>query len=316
LLKKIHIQTIMPLVLLLVLFVVLSSLSASFLSISTMMNLMQQVSAVGTVAIGGMMVIITGGIDFSAGYGLAMTGMAAAWVFTHSVFQGSVMAMLVTFPLVGALIGLANGLLVAKLKILPFVATLAMMSITQGLTMFINGGTMMMIRNPRLLMIGQGRIADFLPVSFLVYLGVCAAAAFILRRTKLGVYNYAMGSNEQALWYAGINVQAYKILVYVTAGICTGIASLLTVTQIAMATPNIAGSILTDSIAASCIGGASLRGGRGSVFGTFMGAMIIVLIGTALTYLRVPAEMRGVFKGAVILLAVALDAVVNLRYDK
>jgi ribose/xylose/arabinose/galactoside ABC-type transport system permease subunit len=315
-LKKINIQAIMPLVLLLVLFVVLSALNSNFLSASTMMNLMQQVSAVGTVAIGGMMVIITGGIDFSAGYGLAMTGMAAAWIFTHSVFRGSVVAMLVTFPLVGALIGLANGFLTAKLKILPFIATLAMMSITQGLTMFINGGTMMMIRDPRLLMIGQGRIADFLPVSFLVYLGVCAAAAFILRRTKLGVYNYAMGGSEQALWYAGINVQAYKMLVYAAAGVCTGIASLLTVTQIAMATPNIAGSILIDSIAASCIGGASLSGGRGSVFGAFMGTMIIVLIGTALTYLSVPAEMRGVFKGVVILLAVALDAVITLRYGK
>jgi ribose transport system permease protein len=125
-----------------------------------------------------------------------------------------------------------------------------------------------------------------------------------------------MGGSEQALWYAGVRINFYKILVYVCAGICTGVAALLTVTKISMATPNIAGSTLTDAIAATCIGGTRLSGGKGSVFGTFMGSVIIVLIGTALTYLQVPAEMQSVFKGAVILSAVALDAVVNLRYSK
>jgi ribose transport system permease protein len=125
-----------------------------------------------------------------------------------------------------------------------------------------------------------------------------------------------MGGNEQALWYAGVRISFYKVLVYVCAGICTGIAALLTVSKITMATPNKAGSTLTDAIAATCIGGTRLSGGKGSVFGTFMGAVIIVLIGTALTYLRVPAEMQNVFKGAVILTAVAMDALVNFRYGK
>lgn len=315
LIKNFNLRSAMPLILLVALFVILSIINRNFLSINTMVNLMQQVSAVGTMAIGGTMVILTSGIDFSAGYGLAMMGMGAAWIYTHSVFQGSILMILFVFVLLGASLGLMNGILVTKLKILPFIATLAMMSIAQGMTMLINGGTMIMMRNPILLAIGQGRLGNILPISFFVYVGVCLTAVFILRRTKLGVYAYAMGGNEQALWYTGINVNAYKILVYMTAGIFTGIASLITVTKIAMATPNIAGTMLIDSIAAACIGGSSLSGGRGSVFGTFMGSLIIVLIGTALTYLQIPAETQGVFKGIVILAAVALDALVNLNYN-
>jgi ribose/xylose/arabinose/galactoside ABC-type transport system permease subunit len=313
---KINIQSAMPLVVFVILFAVLSVLNSSFLSLTTMTNLMQQVSAVGTVAIGAMIVILTGGIDFSAGYGLSMIGMGATWVLTVSPLKGNIPVMLLAFLLFGAALGLVNGLLVAKLKILPFIATLAMMSISQGMTMFINKGTMMMIRSPELLVIGQGRFGGIVPVSFCVYLGVCLLVSLILHRTRLGIYNYAMGGNEQALWYAGVPINFYKILVYMCAGICTGIAALLTVTKISMATPNIAGSILTDAIAAACIGGTRLSGGKGSVFGTFMGSIIIVLIGTALTYLQVPAEMQNVFKGTVILLAVALDALVNLRYSE
>ena len=291
----------------------LSLLNRDFLSLQTLVNLMQQVSAVGVVAIGAMFVIITGGIDFSAGYGLAMIGMAAGVVYAQSPFQGSVAAMVVTFLGMGALLGLVNGLLIAALDILPFIATLAMMSLAQGMSLMIGGGTMVMLTDSPILAVGQGKIGGVLPVSFVVLLAVCLTASVILHRTKLGVYTYALGGNEDAAWYSGIHVKRYKILVYVVAGICTGIASMLTVSRIAMATPSISGTTLTDAIAATCIGGTSMSGGRGNVLGTCIGAVIIVLISTALTYLKIPAEMQEVFKGAVILLAVAFDAVVSRK---
>ena len=304
-------QQVMPLVILAVLLLVLSILNRDFLSPQTLINLVQQVSAVGVVSIGAMFVIITGGIDFSAGYGLAMIGMTAGVVYTRSPFAGNVAVMILTFLGAGALLGLINGLLVAKVKIMPFIATLAMMSLTQGMSLMIGGGTMIMLSDSPILLIGQGKIGGILPVSFLVLLLVCALAALLLHRTKLGVYTYAMGGNEEAARYAGIQIDRYKILVYVTAGVCTGIASLLTVSRIAMVTPSIYGTTLTDAIAATCIGGTSMSGGRGSVSGTLTGAIIIVLISTALTYLKIPAEMQDVFKGAVILLAVAFDALAN-----
>ena len=300
---KPDLQRVMPVVILAVLLLALSLLNRDFLSLQTLVNLMQQVSAVGVVAIGAMFVIITGGIDFSAGYGLAMIGMAAGVVYAQSPFQGSVAAMVVTFLGMGALLGLVNGLLIAALDILPFIATLAMMSLAQGMSLMIGGGTMVMLTDSPILAVGQGKIGGVLPVSFVVLLAVCLTASVILHRTKLGVYTYALGGNEDAAWYSGIHVKRYKILVYVVAGICTGIASMLTVSRIA----------LTDAIAATCIGGTSMSGGRGNVLGTCIGAVIIVLISTALTYLKIPAEMQEVFKGAVILLAVAFDAVVSRK---
>lgn len=310
---RINLQQSMPFVILAVLLAALGILDRNFLSPQTLVNLLQQMAAVGVVSIGAMLVILTGGIDFSAGYGLAMIGMAAGAVYTKSPLAGSVPAMLATFLGTGALLGLANGLLIAKLGILPFVVTLAMMSLTQGLSLMIGGGSMMLLGGSPVLLIGQGKLGGVLPVSFLVLLGVCVTAAFLLYRTRLGVYIYAMGGNEDAARYAGIRIERYKIMTYVAAGICTGIASLLTVSYIAMATPSIYGTTLTDAIAATCIGGTSMSGGHGSVSGTFVGAVIIVLISTALTYLKIPAEMQDVFKGVVILLAVAFDALLNRK---
>jgi len=313
--EKVNLEKAMPLIILISLLLILSLLKRDFLSLQTFINLMQQISAVGVVSIGAMFVIISGGIDFTAGYGLAMIGMAAGHVYSRSIFQGSVLAVILTFIGVGALLGLANGLLITKLKILPFIATLAMMSLAQGLSLMIDGGTMIMFSDSPILFIGQGRIVNIIPVSFIVYLLVCIAADTILKKTKLGIYTYALGGNEPAAWYAGINVDSYKILVYVVAGICTGIGSLLTVSKIAMATPSIYGTTLIDAIAATCIGGTSMSGGKGTVFGTFIGSIIIILIGTALTYLKIPAEMQDVFKGVVILLAIASDAIVTKRYN-
>lgn len=306
----------MPAIILIALLLGLSLLNRDFLSRATLTNLMQQVAAVGVVSIGAMLCIITGGIDFTAGYGLAMIGMVAGWTYITEPMAGSTLCIVLAFLIAGALLGAANGLLIAKLGIQPFIATLAMMSLAQGMSLMINGGSMVMLFDAPILFAGQGMIAGFLPVPFLIYLFVCAVVFVILRRTRLGVYTFAMGSNETALRYAGVNVDAYKLLVYVTAGVCTGVASLLTVSKIAMATPSIYGTILTDGIAATCIGGTSLSGGKGTVFGTFIGSIIIVLITTALTYLRIPAEMQNVFKGAVILFAVALDALANMRYGR
>lgn len=217
--RKINIQKAMPLIILLVLLLVLSLLNRDFLSLQTFVNLMQQVSAVGVVAIGAMFVIISGGIDFTAGYGLAMIGMAAGVVYSQSIFQGSVIAMVITFIGAGAILGLINGVLIAKLKILPFVATLAMMSLAQGMSLMIGGGTMIMLSDSPILFIGQGKLGGLFPTSFLIFLLICITADIILKKTKLGVYTYALGGNEDAAWYTGIKVDQHKILVYIVAGI-------------------------------------------------------------------------------------------------
>lgn len=310
-LKKSNIKEITPLIILVCMLLILNTLNREFMSVKTLFNMMQQVSAVGVVALGAMIVIISGGIDFTAGYGLAMIGMAAGTVFAADVLGGNVIVVAFTCLIAGAAVGLLNGVLVAKLNIVPFIATLAVMSLLQGMSMLIGHGNMVMIREPSILWIGQGKLFHTIPVSFTLYVLLCFTAYLILHKTKMGVYIYALGGNEDSVRYVGINVVKYKILLYVLAGTYTGIAAMLTISKLGLAAPSIYGSTLLDAIAAAVIGGTSLSGGRGKVLGTFVGTIIIVLITTALTYLNIRPEMQDVFKGAVILLALCFDVLIS-----
>ena len=310
-LKKSNIKEIAPVIILVCMLLVLGTLNKEFMSLKTLFNMMQQVSAVGVVAIGAMIVIISGGIDFTAGYGLAMIGMAAGTVFAADILGGNVVVVALTCILAGAAVGMLNGVLVAKLNIVPFIATLAVMSLLQGMSMLIGHGNMVMIREPSILWIGQGKLFQNIPVSFVLYILLCFVAYLILHKTKMGIYIYALGGNEDSVRYVGINVARYKILLYVLAGTYTGIAALLTISKLGLAAPSIYGSTLLDAIAAAVIGGTSLAGGSGKVMGTFVGTIIIVLITTALTYLNIRPEMQDVFKGGVILLALCFDVFIN-----
>jgi ribose/xylose/arabinose/galactoside ABC-type transport system permease subunit len=310
-LKKSNLKEITPLIILVCMLLVLNTLNKDFMSLKTLFNMMQQVSAVGIVAMGAMVVIISGGIDFTAGYGLAMIGMAAGTVYAADILGGNVFVIVLTCLIAGAIMGALNGVLVGKLHIVPFIATLAVMSLLQGMSMLIGGGNMVMVREPSILWFGQGKIFGSIPVSFIIYVLLCFAAYLVLQKTKMGVYIYALGGNEDSVRYVGINVVKYKILLYVMAGVYTGIAALITISKLGLAAPSIYGSTLLDAIASAVIGGTSLAGGRGKVLGTFMGTIIIVLITTALTYLNIRPEMQDVFKGAVILTALCFDVLLN-----
>lgn len=311
---KINLYRQIPLIILLFMVLILSISNKEFLTLQTFTNLMQQVSAVGVVALGAMFVIISGGIDFTTGYGLAMIGMAAATLYTRFINTNSIFSIfilvLVTL-VVGAALGLVNGLVITKLRITPFIATLGVMSLAKGLSLLIGGGALIIFKDEKVLFIGQGKLFGFLPVSFLIFLLVSLIIYLILKKTKLGIYTYAIGGNEETVRFVGINVVSYKIFIYILAGICTGVATLLTITRIGIVSPSIYGTILLDAIAASIIGGTSLSGGKGSVSGTIVGVFIIVIVSTALAYLRIPPEMQEFFKGMVIFIAVGIDAYTN-----
>ena len=142
---------------------------------------------------------------------------------------------------------------------------------------------------------------------------MCVATHLLLNRTKMGVYIYTMGGNEDAAVYAGVKVRRYKLLVYVFAGFCTGVASLITTARIALISASVAGDILMDAISSAVIGGTSVSGGKGTAIGTFAGVLIMGLINSALTYLNVDTLLRDVVKGAVIVLALLLDSAMNRR---
>lgn len=305
-----------PLFILIFLILIISILNREFRSLQTLSNLLQQVSAVGVVALGAMIVIISGGIDFTAGNGLAMIGMAAGTVYALGYNVNNLLTVATITLVLGALLGSVNGLIIARLNIQPFIATLAMMSVAKGLSLMIGGGNMVKFTDEQILFTGQQKFFGFLPMPFLIFLFVALIMYIILNKTKLGTYAYAIGSNEEAARFAGIDVIRYKILIYILAGVYTGIASLLTISRIAMATPNIAGTILLDAIAAAIIGGTSLSGGKGTISGTIIGVFIVIVISTALVYLKIAPEMQDFFKGAIILVAVGIDAYGNKYFSK
>lgn len=296
---------------LVILVALLSILNENFLKILTFKNLMQQISPVGIVSIGAMLVIITGGIDFTAGYGLAVAGVTAG-VF-YQMFGNSLLALLLAGILAGGIIGLINGLIIAKLKISPFIATLAMMSVCQGMALLIYEGRIILIDNESVLFIGQGYIMNIVSFSFILFIAVALIGALLLYKTRFGVYLYALGGNEDSVRLAGINVDRVKIMVYTFTGLCYGLASVITIATVANITNNLQGSMLLDAIASTVIGGTSISGGKGTVFGTFVGVIIIGLIATALTYLNVDTLLRDAVKGIIIIVALLLDVVINKK---
>jgi ribose/xylose/arabinose/galactoside ABC-type transport system permease subunit len=293
---------------------ILSFANDQFLQIATFRNLFQSVAPVGIVAIGAMCVIITGGIDFTAGYGLATAGVAAGVLYVKTGY--SLAVLIVAGIVIGILVGYSNGIIITKLKVSPFITTLAMMSVLQGMTLLISSGQRLLINDPAALWLGQGMIFGSLPVSFVLFLVISFIGSILLNKTKFGVYVYAMGGNEDSAVYAGVNINKYKIMVYAFAGFCTGVASVVTISRVALISPNISGSILMDGIASTIIGGTSVSGGKGTVTGTILGVLIMGLISTLLTYLNVDSLLRDVVKGGIIITALLIDVVVNKAASK
>ena len=295
-----------PLILFLALIIVVSVINPKFISISNMRNIMYQVSAVGIVALGAMFVILTAGIDFTAGVGVAFAGVVAGIVFGAT---NSVIVMVFVALLLGFVIGLINGLIITRLKIQPFVATLAMMSVLQGFIYIVSEGKIVFLRSRVIDFIGKGNIAG-IPTPFVILIIVSIVSHTILNKTKIGRYAFAMGGNEEGARLAGVDLQKYKLFIYILAGIFTGIGAIIMISRISMVAPNIGGSsLLLDAIASTIIGGTSISGGKATVHGTFIGILIMGSISNALNILNVPSVMQDVVKGLIIIIALYFDVI-------
>lgn len=291
-------QKYAPVFLMLVLMLILTIANKNFLTGQSIYNLLSQVAALGIVALGSMLVLLTAGIDFIAGFGLSLAGVTAGVVYISSGDKGWVLVLVSV--LTGAVVGLLNGLIIVGLKLNPFIATLAMMTVCKGISMMVSEGRQVQITSPGLLKLGSGKLFGFLPIAFILFAAVIFIIYLILNKTKLGIYTYAIGGNEDAVAYSGINKDLYKVFVYVTAGVCYGIAAIITCSQVTIITSNISGDYLLDGIASAIVGGTSLLGGKGRVSGTVIGAFIITLITTILNFLQVPFLLREVIKGLII----------------
>ena len=312
--RHISLQKLAPLCILLVLVAVVSIGNPKFLRWNSINSIFQQIAATGIVAMGAMVVLITGGLDFTSGNGLAMCGVFAGVMYFN--FGESMFALIFAGIGLGACLGFVNGFLITKCNLKPFVATLATMAFTQGLTLLISEGRTAFLNHPLTFKIGGGNLFGVFSIPFLIFLCVALITSYLLKRTRFGTYIYAIGGNEEAARYVGINVTRYKWLAYIFAGICTGAASVIAICRVGQIAPNLEGTYLMDGIAAAIIGGTSPSGGRGRVFGTIIGVLILGVVSSALTFLNVTSTAQTAVKGMIILLAIIIDSLFNLRQKK
>lgn len=299
---------------LLLLCVILSLLSDKFLTVDNGWNVLRQISVNVCISIGMTLVVLTAGIDLSVGSILALSGAVAAGLLKSGIelpaqdlfigftILGAIMAAL----LVGSALGFFNGLVITKFKVPPFVATLAMLTIARGLTMLWTKGYPISNLGSPFGYIGTGW---FLGIPVLVWIAaiIVLASLIITNKTSLGRYIYAIGGNENAARLSGINISKVKIIVYTISGILAAIGGVMVTSRLDSAQPNAGISYELDSIAAVVIGGTSLSGGRGTIMGTVLGAIIIGVLNNGLVLLDVSPFWQQVVKGGVILLAVIID---------
>jgi ribose transport system permease protein len=296
---------------LIVLVVFFSIFGNNFFTWSNISGVLLSTAVIGILALGTTFVIITAGIDLSIG-----TGMTLAAVMTGVFITNMGVPMwlgVIGGVATGALMGLINGLNIAFLKLPPFIATLAMMMIAQGLALVISGVRPIYFSTsaPNFKDIALGTLIPGLPNAVLITGVLAIIAFFVLGKTLLGRYTFAIGSNEEATRLSGVNTRRWLVLIYVFAGTFTGIAGVVMASRLDSAQPQLGMGYELQAIAAVIIGGTSLMGGRGSILGTVIGALIMSVLINGLRIMSIQTEWQNVVVGIVILIAVFFDALRN-----
>lgn len=292
-----------PLLGLLLLGIALTLLSDRFLTVNNLLNVARQISINAIISVGMTLVILTGGIDLSVGSIVALTGSITAGLLVsgHAIVPAILIGMVV-----GALLGLFNGLLITRAQIPPFIATLGTMTAARGFTLVYTDGRPITGMEEAFRYLGGGYIAA-IPVPVVIMVMIFVAAYIMLKKTRLGRYIYAIGGNEEAARLSGINTKKILLSVYVLGGLLAGISGIIMASRLNSAQPTAGVSFELDAIAAVVLGGTSLSGGVGTIGGTLIGALIIGILDNGLNLLNVSSFYQQIAKGLVILLAVFLD---------
>ncbi len=294
---------------LIILIIFFSITSSTFLSIDNFLSIALQTAVIGIVALGSTFVIITSGIDLSVGAIVAFSGVMMG--FAMQAGMPTFVSILIGL-LSGVALGVAIGLFITKAKLPPFIVTLGFMMMVRGLVLALTNGMPISGLNEGFEKLAAGTILRIpYPVIFLIVLAVILG--FILKNTKIGKYVYAIGSNEDASKLSGVNVDKVKLFVYGLSGLMCAISGIILASRLISAQPTEGMGYEMDAIAAVVIGGASLAGGTGTIFGTMLGAFIMTVLKNGLTMLNVSGMWQQVAVGAVVLGAVYIDNLKNKR---
>lgn len=298
-------QKLGPLLGLIILVVIVSILNPSFLEPLNILNLLRQVAINALIAFGMTFVILTGGIDLSVGAILALSSALTAGMMVSGI--DPLLAILIGCIL-GGLMGMVNGLFITKGKMAPFIATLATMTIFRGLTLVYTGGNPITGLGDNYLfqLFGRGYFLG-IPVPAVTMILTFVVLFIILHKTPFGRKTYAIGGNEKAALISGIKVPKVKVMIYSLSGMLAALAGAILTSRLNSAQPTAGTSYELDAIAAVVLGGTSLSGGKGRIFGTLIGALIIGTLNNGLNLLGVSSFYQMVVKGIVILIAVLLD---------
>jgi ribose transport system permease protein len=296
------IQRLLPFFTLIALFIILSVVSPNFLTATNLASVARQTAVINILALGMTMIIIAGGIDLSVGSSLALAGLLGCMTMAkHGIPAGLLVGLLA-----GALCGLANGTLTTALRVSPFIVTLGTMGIYRGLALIISKGLPVSDIPASYSYLAEGTLAG---IPFVLWLlAACAVVVHvILEHTRLGRYAFSIGSNPEAVYYAGVPVRFHTTAVYAIAGLLAGLAGMIESSRLMTGQPTSGQGYELTAIAAVVIGGGSLRGGEGSVLGTLVGAFIMGLLANGSDLLGTNPYWQQVIIGAVIILAVAFD---------
>jgi ribose transport system permease protein len=289
--------------------IVLSVLSKYFFTLSNFVNLLKQVAVVGIAGIGMTLVIISGGIDLSAG-----SAVSFAAVLVAGFIQNYGMAPYTAVPLVlliGCCLGFLNGSLVTFLRIPPIIATLSTLMAFKGAALvYTNGYTIPLIM--KFMTMGRGFVGP-IPVPTLIMLTVYGIAFVVLKYTMLGRIAYGLGGNEEAVHLSGISVRKARLTIYTISGFTAMLAGVVIASRLSSGQPNVGDGVELDAIAAAVLGGTSIFGGVGSVWGTLIGAFILVVINNGLNLMNVSPYSQFIARGAILAFAVAINSMKSFR---
>jgi ribose/xylose/arabinose/galactoside ABC-type transport system permease subunit len=284
---------------------ILSLINTQFLTLSNWTIIITQVSINALLAFGVTFVIITGGIDLSLGSIVAVTGVVAASLAHPDAYP--VVVPIVVGLLAGVAMGGVNGLVITKSKVPPFIVTLGMMTIGRGLALILSKGRPISNLSDEFNFIGGGNVLG-IPFPIIILIITFILCSVVLKKTILGRYIYAVGGNEQAAKASGIRVNKVKMAVYTLCGGLAALAGILLTARITTGQPNAGAGFELDAIAAAIIGGTSTSGGKGTMTGTLIGALLIGVISNGLDLLNVTSYYQQVVMGAIIIGAVVLDS--------
>jgi len=298
---------------LILLAVIMAVLSPFFVSISNFLNILLATATIGVLAIGATYVIGSAGLDLSLGSVLGFSGVVGAWLVDRAELPW--ITGIVGCLAAGALCGFINGLLVTRARIPAFIVTLGMLGIARGLALVISKGQSIYGLAPEIIFLGQGRPFG-VPMPAFIFLGVALLMHFILAYTRFGKYTLVIGDNEGAARAMGINVERHKLMLYVISGLMGGTAGMLFMARVNAGDPTAGLGYELTAITAAIIGGTNLFGGRGSILGTFIGALIMGVLQNGLNLLAVQSYYQQMAIGAVLIFAVWLDQSTRRRREQ